>query len=292
MDESSNIHHKCVICEKNFSISSNLYQHMRNIHGVKPVFPNNLATCSLCNIKLKSNNSYEQHLDTIHDIKLIKSELQFNTYEEFKEWKKNLEKTTNAEFVQKCGAKRKQNGKVIYFYCHRSGIFTSKGTGERCLKQHGSNRIDSNCPSKIKVTEKENKVDVEFIETHVGHKCNMGKLHIAEDEKLRICSQLQMNIPISKILDDIRESYNEDFDRRHIITRKDILNIKREFNINDDGRLDSNDAVSIEKWVLSFNKENTPVVFFKQQGVLDPSIPELAQNDFLLAIMNHRQKKC
>ena len=74
------------------------------------------------------------------------------------------------------------------------------------------------------------------------------------------------------------------------ITRKDILNIKREFNIND-RRLDTNDVVSVENWVHSFIEENIPVVFFKQQRVLEPSIPELAENDFLWVIMNHWQKK-
>lgn len=289
MDEIT--HHKCVVCEKTFSKSSNLYAHLRKIHGVEPTFPKNDVVCPLCKANFNSKISYEQHLEINHEIKLSRTELQLNSFDDFQEWKKNIEQSTHAEYVQKCGVKRKDDEKVTYFYCHRSGVFESRGKTNKSVKYYGSNRIDSNCPSMIKVTEKKLDIFVEFTETHVGHKNNLGKVHIPEEERLNICAQLKQKIPVSTILDNVRENNSADYDRRHLITRKDIFNIKSEYNINDDGVYDCNDAQSVAKWVQSF-KEDTPVVVFKQQGVLDSSFPELAEHDFLLVIMNDWQKKC
>lgn len=291
MDEENIPAHQCIICEKTFTKSSNLYMHQRKIHGVEPVFSKNEIVCSLCEAKFRSKALYEQHLEIEHEIKLTKSELKFKSFDEFTEWKKQTEQSTNSEYVKKCGVKRKEKEKASYFYCHRSGVFESTGDGKRSTKFYGSNRLNSNCPSMMKVIEKEHEIHIEFTETHVGHKNAIGKLHISEDDKLKICAQLQQKIPISTILDNIRDTNSANYDRRYLITRKDIHNIKQEFNINDDGVLDSNDAESVKKWVDSFDVDDTPVVLFKQQGLLNPSFPELAEKDFLLIIMNEWQKK-
>ncbi|GFR13360.1 uncharacterized protein TNCT_196061 [Trichonephila clavata] len=108
------------------------------------------------------------------------------------------------------------------------------------MKMAGSNKINGNCPSKMKVYEDiESKVTVEFTKTHVGHGINLGRMKITRED---IARKLENKIPIEAILDDIRNSVNE---RIHLITWQDIKNIKVEYNISSDGILDTNDVVSV-----------------------------------------------
>ncbi|GFT43790.1 hypothetical protein TNCV_4464451 [Trichonephila clavipes] len=105
------------------------------------------------------------------------------------------------------------------------------------------------CPSKMKVYEDiKSKVTVEFTKTHVGHGIDLGRMKITIEEKEDIAKKLENKIPVEAILDDIRNSINQKLERIHLITRQDIKNIK-EYNISYDGILDSNDVVSVNKWV-------------------------------------------
>lgn len=139
-------HHQCVVCEKTFSRSWNLYAHIRKIHGVEPTFPKSEIICALCNENFHSKIGYEQHLEVPHQIKLNRTELLLNLYEDFREWKKNIELSTHAEYVQKCRVKRKDDEKISYLCCHRSGVFESRAKTNKSIKYYGSNRINSNCP--------------------------------------------------------------------------------------------------------------------------------------------------
>ena len=53
---------------------------------------------------------------------------------EFKTWKEELEKSTNAWFVRATGEKELVSSAKQYYYCNRSGHFKSKGAGLRHLK--------------------------------------------------------------------------------------------------------------------------------------------------------------
>ncbi|GFU74847.1 MULE domain-containing protein [Trichonephila clavipes] len=104
--------------------------------------------------------------------------------------------------------------------------------------------------------------------------------------------KLENKIPVEAILDDIRNSINQKLERIHLITRQDIKNIKEEYNISSDGILDSNDVVSINKWVEGLkNREDSPIVLLKDQNIFDKNLyPGMKAKDFLLVIMNASQK--
>ncbi|GFS53698.1 uncharacterized protein TNIN_130141 [Trichonephila inaurata madagascariensis] len=96
------------------------------------------------------------------------------------------------------------------------------------MKIAGSNKINGNCPSKMKVYKDiESKVTVEFTKTHVGHGIDLGRMKITREEKEDIARKLENKIPVEAILDDIRNSMNQKLERIHLITRQDIKNIKR-----------------------------------------------------------------
>ncbi|GFT22887.1 uncharacterized protein TNCV_1857091 [Trichonephila clavipes] len=114
------------------------------------------------------------------------------------------------------------------------------------MKIAGSNKINGNCPSKMKVYEDiESKGTVEFTKSHVGHGIDLGRMKITK-EKEDIARKLENKIPVEAILDDIRSSMNQKLERIHLITQQDIKNIKEEYNISSGGILDSNDVVSVK----------------------------------------------
>ncbi|GFQ98866.1 uncharacterized protein TNCT_735211, partial [Trichonephila clavata] len=282
---------RCVECDKTFSTVSNLYRHAKLIHKVSI---NKQVRCNICSVELISKKALEDHVDLVHNITIEKDTHNFNTLEDFKLWKETIEKQTTSLYVKNTGSKSdKTGGTIAYFYCHRNGYYNTTGDKKRNMKMAGSNKINGNCPSKMKVYEDiESKVTVEFTKTHVGHGINLGQMKITREEKEDIGRKLENKIPIEAILDDIRNSVNEKLEIIHLITRQDIKNIKVEYNISSDGILDTNDVVSVTKWVEGLiNREDSPVVLFKDQNIFDEDLyPGMKAEDFLLVIMNASQK--
>ncbi|GFT61042.1 uncharacterized protein NPIL_68151 [Nephila pilipes] len=84
-------------------------------------------------------------------------------------------------------------GKTTYFYCLRNGFYNTKGDKKRTIKMAGSNKINGNCPSKMKVCEDiENHVCVEYIKTHLGHGKDLGRMQITREEKDKIGRKFQL----------------------------------------------------------------------------------------------------
>ncbi|GFR14944.1 c2H2-type domain-containing protein [Trichonephila clavata] len=79
--------------------------------------------------------------------------------------------------------------------------------------------------------------------------------------------RLKEGVSGKKILQDIREEITVDSGRKMLIVKKDIHNIKRDFNINGYIKRQEVDAVSVKLWTqeMKNNGENC-IVFFKEQG--------------------------
>ncbi|GFS44437.1 hypothetical protein TNIN_138481 [Trichonephila inaurata madagascariensis] len=129
------------------------------------------------------------------------------------------------------------------------------------MKIVSSNKINGNCLSKMKVYENiESKGIAEFTKTYVGHGIDLGWMKVTK-EKEDIARKLENKIPVEAILVDIRNYMNQKLERIHLITWQDIKNIEEDYNISSDGILDSNDVVSVNKWVAGLkNKEDSPIV--------------------------------
>ena len=90
-------------------------------------------------------------------------------------------------------------------------------------------------------------------------------------------------------MDQNRNDFTEDqIKRRHIITRKDVANIKSSFGIvSDEGRRNKNDAINIELFVEEQKLSiNNCVLYYKPQGREDDL---LKNEDFCLILMNRSQ---
>ena len=68
---------------------------------------------------------------------------------DFKTWREELEKSTNAWFVRATGEKELVSSDKQYYYCNRSGHFKSKGAGLRHLKTQGTSKINSYCTASL-----------------------------------------------------------------------------------------------------------------------------------------------
>jgi hypothetical protein len=95
-------------------------------------------------------------------------------------------------------------------------------------------------------------------------------------------------VSIDRILDDIRESVYNKIERKHILKKQDIYNIKRQYNIAGIIR-HSNDLLSVRSWVdeMKLNKYNS-ILLFKEQG--DNTLNNGSKNDFILCIQTEFQK--
>lgn len=81
----------------------------------------------------------------------------------------------------------------IFFNCHRSYSFTSKGKNIRATKSLGSNKIGRACPSRLEVTMNENSdqvkepaVSVKYWKTHCGHSLEVERISLNKDIRLKI----------------------------------------------------------------------------------------------------------
>ncbi|GFS35112.1 hypothetical protein NPIL_363961 [Nephila pilipes] len=100
---------------------------------------------------------------------------------------KDVEKQTIALYVKNTGSKSdKIGGKTTYLYCHRNGFYNVMCDKKRTIKVTGSNKINGNCPSKMKICEDiENQVYVEFTKIHLGHGTDLRRKQITREEIAR-----------------------------------------------------------------------------------------------------------
>ncbi|GFW59495.1 c2H2-type domain-containing protein [Trichonephila clavipes] len=90
---------------------------------------------------------------------------------------------------------------------------------------------------------------------------------------------------------DIREEITVDSGRKMLIEKKDIHNIKRDFNINGYVKRHEIDAVSVKLWAEEMkNSGENCFVYFKEQGQSGNDY-FLKDEDFVLVILTDFQKE-
>ena len=151
----------------------------------------------------------------------------------------------------------------------------------------GTSKIGHNCTAHMKVTEntKSHEVKAEYCDSHT-HPIQLGHLPIPEEIRMSIAQKLREGVTIDKIFDDIRDNVGSSIKRQHLITKQDLTNTKRQFNIEGIER-HCEDQLSVCAWVAELQSlEYNPITFFKEQGSARNNIPE---EDFILAIQTKFQ---
>ena len=86
------------------------------------------------------------------------------------------------------------------------------------------------------------RVRVEFMETHVGHVCDIKFLFLAKESRDEIKKKLLQNVPIKSIVNDIKNNVPVT-ERTHLITAKDVSNI--EIQLRNDQKKDPANAITV-----------------------------------------------
>ena len=108
---------------------------------------------------------------------------------------------------------------------------------------------------------------------------------------MTIASQLQQGVTIGKIMDNIRNTLHSTVSRELLVTRLDVLNIRRQYNVECIEKAKS-DLVSVKAWVKELEElEYNPITIFKVQGEEQgENMDNVAQNDFVLGVQTEFQR--
>ncbi|GFR24853.1 uncharacterized protein TNCT_410441 [Trichonephila clavata] len=281
----------CEYCHLKFSSQKNIKHHLNKIHTSSNSQTGNY-TCPLCYGKFEKQEIIF-HFKNAHDIDMNHIELEFNSFNDYLAWKAEIENRTKSKFVSYGSKHINTHGvKCYYFRCHRSGNFVSDSKGLRYLKILGSNKINAYCPAALKVTQHtDGKCVVSYQNVHIGHQNDIGHLFLTAGERKIIASKIAAKIPLDNILDEIRNSISDaGLERVHLLTKKDLHNIEKSFNLSSNAVKHENDGVSVDMWVREMqNSENPYILFYKTQGSSCIQHPFLKENDFVLITMTEAQ---
>lgn len=251
--------YNCPICKKLFSNIFDFQSHKIDEHGMKERKSILKKICPLCQYEGVSKSELINHFESIHNLSIMSETKSFSSFDEFIAWKTNEEKTTNMIYRNKLKNQFDFNSrKQIIYRCHRSGHFQPSGKGIRRLKSQGTNKINGYCPAEmsLKICD-QNKCEVLWIKSHVGHEGELTHLRLSATERSKIASKIEAKIPFSAILEEIKNSVsNCNLERIHLLTKRDLRNIAQSNknknlinNLDDDSVRDHDNSLSLDSWV-------------------------------------------
>ncbi|GFQ92287.1 MULE domain-containing protein [Trichonephila clavata] len=121
------------------------------------------------------------------------------------------------------------------YHCCRKGAYKPKGKGVKKVVQYFPN-----------------------------HENQLEHLRLSESYRAAVAGRLKEGVSEKKILQDIREEITVDRGRKMLIEKKDIHNIKRDFNINGYIKRHEVDAVSVKLWTQEIKIMEKIVLFFSK----------------------------
>ena len=160
------------------------------------------------------------------------------------------------------------------------------------MKTQGTSKIGYYCTAHVIAREQKasGQVIVDYTSTHYIHNIELAHVSLPNDARLDIASKLQ-GVKMERILDNIRDSVGLQMERKHLVTKQDIHNVKRQYNI-DGMQRHRNDHTSVQAWVEECKTmDYNPIVIFKQQGIEQgEEIDDVGEKDFLLGIQTEFQR--
>ncbi|KAF6199574.1 hypothetical protein GE061_007600 [Apolygus lucorum] len=281
----------CNNCKFTTIYKYNLATHMKkHARPRKEKVGAQLKACGLCNT-FQSIDRAEviNHYQDSHEVKITEETLFFSNDEQVEAWKRGVESAECCKFIIRGGIRKRRNAVVNYLFCFRDGCYKpGKGTGKRKMKVTGSCKIGSVCPASIRMVKNTTtgEITVKYIARHVGHRSDLFRKNLTKEEKDSIATKLAAGVPISSILDSIRDSipFNGEVSRIHLITRKDVWNIRASLQLPND-TVKQDDRSSVESWLDSLANYSKVVQFYKRQSAQLFSHHEINEEDFILILV-------
>lgn len=285
--------YECYVCSKKYKFKNGLDYHYLHNHKIKDIkIYKKSVICPLCQQNVEKKN-YFVHCEEVHKIDIETEERRFSSFDDFKYWKEQVERSTNCKYSQERGGKADKYGIVkVPFQCHRSGYYVSKGKGIRHLKKQGSCKINGYCPAGFEVSKdnKDGKCHVIFTKTHIGHGNDIIHLQLSSYEREMIASKLASQIPLDDILDEIRDEIRDNqAERIHLLTKKDLYNIEQCYNLKY-ATVHNKGKKPIDSWIdKMYHAENSCILYYKPLEVVCEHCSCFSTEDFVLIIMNKSQ---
>lgn len=289
----------CKFCDKSYASLRSLNRHLTEKHNRESnsicyeenVYANKCLEQG-CNVSFKLNAELRKHLVVTHSFSMDEEVLKFSNIQEFNSWLEEIRTTLNVDYIQPRGKSVTSDTEIVYYNCNRSGKTRDTSIAcKRMKKVQESRKINSACTSQIKVIINKNNILATFYKTHYGHKNDIKHLPLQKCERASIANKLSSGIPISRILNTNRQNFDESHLKRiDLLTRKDIHNIKTEYNIQiQEGVRDSKDAISVDLFVQECQQsEDNPILLYKRQDE-EHENHRLQRQDFCIIIMNTSQ---
>nr|XP_023014901.1 uncharacterized protein LOC111504553 isoform X1 [Leptinotarsa decemlineata] len=299
-EQKKNINQKeyaCDICSRKFSKKFNLNRHI-SFHRKNNNTTSNTTQpihCCMCSYTSPLKTILLEHYNSCHGIELSVEKLKFKNTEEFESWKEGIEKSDVSKYVLQQSRKQTDTNILQYYHCHRDGFYKKSGNNIRRLKLTGSIKINTHCPSKMNIiiSKVTGEVSVKFVRQHLGHKMELEKIPLSKKTQDNLAEKLKQKIPFDEVLNDVRDNVVvENLDRLHLLTRQDLFNIERKYNLSKDCVRHSNNCSSVAAWVEKARQKSyySVVRFYKGQGEESDIYSDVIEpQDFLLIIMNEAQ---
>lgn len=225
---------KCQICNKLLSEKSGLKRHMEEVHSVAVTKRPKPLKCWVkdCYAAFDTLHRLRLHLMNAedaggHNWYIEEEENVFDNFEEFSQWKEDVEENENLRYISLNSPTKREDGsyKRVY-HCSRSGKYSNSGTGKRRIKiqTQGTSKIGHFCPSSMNVhCNSLGIVTCTYFKTHHGHDTSASAImHIPihKRDKQFIAEKVRCGVEPKKILDDLHKKGG----RSAFIKLKDIKN--------------------------------------------------------------------
>lgn len=210
------------------------------------------------------------------------------------EWKKQVESSSVASFVKVRRDNKIGNVTRRQYYCHRSGRARVRGRGLKHIKIQGTCKTNQKCPAAMFVrivSSGKPGVFVTYYYDHFGHECDVAHQQLSREQRREIAGMLATGIPFDDVLHRIQLSGdNTKVSRLHLLSKQDLKNILRDFNLSRGVTYHANDADSVAAWVAQnqADGDRSMVRFVKFPGAEDVE-NNLTADDFVLVIMSEAQ---
>lgn len=225
---------QCQICSKILSKKSGLKRHMEEVHLVEVTKRPKPLKCWVadCHESFHSLHRLRLHLmnaeeDGGHNWIIEEEENVFENFEEFSQWKEDVEENENLRYISLSTATKREDGSFRRVYhCSRSGKYSTSGTGKRRIKiqTQGTSKIGHFCLSSMNVhCNSLGIVTCTYFKTHHGHDTSANDImhtRIHKRDKKFIIEKICQGVEPKKILEDLHAKGG----RSAFIKLKDIKN--------------------------------------------------------------------
>ena len=134
----------------------------------------------------------------------------FSALNEFMKWKEDFEENSRSSYVLHCAPKCHSDSNYVsyYYYCNRSGKYSSRGKEVRELKIQGSSKIGTHCLAYIRAKkDQDGQIEVEICNYHT-HGQQLAHLPLPLSTRETVAAKLADGVTISNILTQFVKSHS------------------------------------------------------------------------------------